>query len=763
MRRRSIFRALVASVAVALVAVPLVLAAPSGPTAGQRVDLKVLVVSPSATDGVFGAWKETLAKLGVPYAAYVSGQSPPITDATLADYAGNHALYQGVIITSSAVPLSAAERAALDKLETTFGVREISDNTNPDSAHGATPISGVTTTATPNLTGTLTAAGNAVFPYLKGPVPLGGPSFAASGTPGPNFTSLVNAPGGGSYLGVFKRPNGTEQLIDGIPGNSQQIHYQLLRYGLVNWVTRGVYLGYWRNYFEVQVDDLFLADDAWDVTAHANNYDPLVASRMTPADLAKTLAWSQANHFRFDFAYNAGGHFQYLETHPAGDPLWDAMSGPAGAVYRNAFGWINHTYDHPFLGCSSANYITWEISQNVAAGRALGLPVNGAELVTGEHSGLANTKPGNPGVLDPPSFDNIDPVTGGTLAPGTYFYSVTVSNGHGQTQSPAPVSVVVAAPDNAVTVSMSRICKGTTYALYRGAAAAGPWTLVAQTPAQNPDTPTDNGAAVTPLEVPVTLTDTGTTVAPAANVAAVPPTANTAVMDPYPMNPQFTTGLANANVAITASDASKTYPIETSAAPAPVNGPQNPAGAAFNLLAPGGRVITTFPRYPTNVYYNASKQGQELDEYNWIYNAAKGCIPIANVTTCNTADVTWDTYLATERNIVFGHITGNDPRPHYAHQSNFADYNAALPETDPNQGGILYPYLGQHPRLLPHAVRRQRGDHAADEHRHQRGARPPADVGGQRRLGSRLRLLPGQQAAHHHGDPDAGSGHRLAG
>jgi hypothetical protein len=63
------------------------------------------------------------------------------------------------------------------------------------------------------------------------------------------------------------------------------------------------------------------------------------------------------------------------------------------------------------------------------------------------------------------------------------------------------------------------------------------------------------------------------------------------------------------------------------------------------------------------------------------------------VTTCNAAAVTWDQYLATERGIVFGHITGDDPRPHYAHQSNFADYNPALPETDPNQGGILYPYL----------------------------------------------------------------------
>jgi hypothetical protein len=32
---------------------------------------------------------------------------------------------------------------------------------------------------------------------------------------------------------------------------------------------------------------------------------------------------------------------------------------------------------------------------------------------------------------------------------------------------------------------------------------------------------------------------------------------------------------------------------------------------------------------------------------------------------------------------MFGHLMGNDPRPHYAHQSNLADWNPALPATDP--------------------------------------------------------------------------------
>ena len=49
-----------------------------------------------------------------------------------------------------------------------------------------------------------------------------------------------------------------------VASNQFQNHDQLLRHGMLNWVTRGVYLGYQRNYLELQVDDVFLPDDAWD-------------------------------------------------------------------------------------------------------------------------------------------------------------------------------------------------------------------------------------------------------------------------------------------------------------------------------------------------------------------------------------------------------------------------------------------------------------------------------------------------------------------
>ena len=64
------------------------------------------------------------------------------------------------------------------------------------------------------------------------------------------------------------------------------------------------------------------------------------------------------------------------------------------------------------------------------------------------------------------------------------------------------------------------------------------------------------------------------------------------------------------------------------------------------------------------------------------------------MTTCRETKATWAQYVASENAVMFRHVVDNDPRPHYIHQSNLADYNPALPETDPDQGGIAYPVFG---------------------------------------------------------------------
>ena len=178
-----------------------------------------------------------------------------------------------------------------------------------------------------------------------------------------------------------------------------------------------------------------------------------------------------------------------------------------------------------------------------------------------------------------------------------------------------------------------------------------------------------------------TLADTG-----AAGTAAGPPAVNGAALAPYGAEPAFLAGVTAGGVTTVASDASKGYP----STPTSITSPLLPAGAAFVMGA-----VRAVPRYPSNVYYNVSRQGQQLDEYNWIYVAPPGgaCVPIAGVTTCRAAGATWAEYVASETQVMFRHLDGNDPRPHYFHQSNLADYNPALPDAHADQGGILYPVI----------------------------------------------------------------------
>jgi hypothetical protein len=82
---------------------------------------------------------------------------------------------------------------------------------------------------------------------------------------------------------------------------------------------------------------------------------------------------------------------------------------------------------------------------------------------------------------------------------------------------------------------------------------------------------------------------------------------------------------------------------------------------------------TTVPRYPSNVYYNVETQAEQLDEYNYIYlpPPAGKCVNSAT-NTCRTTPATWAEYVDSEATIMFRHLMGNDPRPHFAHQSNLA-------------------------------------------------------------------------------------------
>ncbi|MFD5739460.1 hypothetical protein ACFXJM_32915 [Streptomyces massasporeus] len=120
-----------------------------------------------------------------------------------------------------------------------------------------------------------------------------------------------------------------------------------------------------------------------------------------------------------------------------------------------------------------------------------------------------------------------------------------------------------------------------------------------------------------------------------------------------------------------------------------------------NSREPGQRRVgpsTTVPRYPMNVFYNAGRAAEQVDEYNWIYTSrAQGgsgiCEDNPATTTClpaplNTATGYADHIVPLETQIALGHVLANDPKPHFIHQSNLAEDRIAYPVLD----GVLDGY-----------------------------------------------------------------------
>jgi hypothetical protein len=702
--RRTSLRALSVCGLVALLVVSAGRAAlPNDPQPGQRIDLKVLLLSADGTEPGYGAWQAALDREGVPYDTFVAynGQAKvaTLTDDRLADYGANHAKYQAVILasgdlgrnftnrndtTSYLSALSDGEWAALAKFERTFGIRRLSDFTAPSPAHGLNVVGGL---SQDGRTGTLTDAGRAAFPYLKGPIPIAddapapNEAFGYEGTPvnAADWQTLVAAPTpNAAYLGIYTHPDdGREEMVMTLASNQYQSHNQALRHGMLNWVTRGVFLGFQRSYLGLDVDDVFLGDDKWDAVANVTDYDFEDAIRMTAQDVANAVAWQNRTRLKLTMAYNMGGVDLY--GGPSGDPLLSAFR-----ANKNQFRWVNHTLEHPNLDCTTEPYTRNQLTQNQSRFDALLGPVtaglnDATEAITGEHSGLANVRPGNPGTIDPPAFDDLQPTTG-TLAAGTYDYAITARSPAGETVAsiartdPLPAGSGVVAQFNAV-------CHAVSFHLYRKPAAGTAWALVGSV-AREPRAAVDTGSA--PLVL--SITDAG-----GAGTPSTLPAVNGAALAPYTQNPSYVPALTGAGITTVASDSSKPYPNPPSKGqPLSEADPTNfPKGATFPLSP----TIQAVPRYPSNVYYNVANRLDQLDEYNWIYTAPSGggaCVPIAQVTTCNAAPVSWDQYLASETRIMFGHLTGNDPRPHYFHQTNIAQSDLTKPATDTTVGGTLY-------------------------------------------------------------------------
>ncbi|HEY7135452.1 MAG TPA: hypothetical protein VIB48_10315 [Acidimicrobiia bacterium] len=401
----------------------------SAVNATQRLDLRVLVVSDGSL--TIEALAAAMDAEGVPYTKVTLSDPnrPTINAAFLSDTVstGPRGKFEAVFLPNdNPFGVGSPEMAALTAYEQTFGVRQVDAYTFPSSNVGLTTtggfegsLDGVAAAVTPaGLTGP--------FNYLKGPVtvdnydPNVSESYGYVAVPAPaagqTFTPLVDAPipggtGRGSLLGVFN-DGSREQLVMTLVANQYQTYFRLLTHGIITWATRGIHLGESRNYFTVQVDDIFGADSQWSVDANCTpNEDCPVGStvttpdiRMTAADVTNLVNWQNANNFKLTMVYNGEEAVVHDEDAGGSDPT-DA----AFFANKDQFPWISHTYSHMHLGCvqdltvrpwvcqkDASGNIIWldvasiegEINNNITFAQQHALPINPTEIVTGEHSGL---------------------------------------------------------------------------------------------------------------------------------------------------------------------------------------------------------------------------------------------------------------------------------------------------------------------------------------------------------------------------------------
>ena len=732
-------------------------------TAPPELSLNVLLIGSGSTDPTTAAWQAALSSEGVSYtlatAAGTYGAETVTLPALTTGSVGN---FNGVVIADSPAAFASGQLTALYSYESTYGVRQLDGYTAPYTGVGENASS--TTAVLDGTNGTLTAAGLAGLPGLAGTVPFstGSLGYPATAVTGAAFTPWLDSSTGAILAGVYQHPStdpqaNVSELALNFDYSSTMLQWLLLAPGLINWVTSDTHLGLDRNYVEMDIDDTFTPDNAWSTAVHDNDYSDADSLRMQPADVVTAANWSAANDFRMDQLFNYGGTDEYqageldLPGDTAGpDPLlaeFQATDPATGKSYADDFGWLSHTYDTPYLdvGCASQNYIEAELNQNTSEAAAapgatagtggLGLTEstdtsdalgyeNPQVFVPGNHSGFADLEPGTPATVDPPDLDTETVnTTGGTLGAGTYEYAVTDQfNSADSTsidQSQAYVTDPLTVPaDGSVSLVWQAICHADNYIVYRApvtGTTVGAWsqigTLSTPSSATLPDNSSGNPSSTTNVsgggELELTYTDTGA-VGTAEPAGWTPPIVENAQETPWEQNPYFIPALEAVGITTVGADASKAYPDPADATfgTGDISGGTNTSytGATYAAGVPfvdGTSEVA--PRHPINIFYNASTEAQEVDEYNTLYDAdaPDSQCKSTSVTTCSTTPFTFADIVNQVVTGMLQNMLSNNPEPSYVHQTNLMGTPPAGAATagtppataDTTGDGLLYSVL----------------------------------------------------------------------
>ena len=378
----------------------------------ERVELQLLVVSATDDDPNLAALEALLDQLGTPYEVLIA-KDEPLTQAKLVAEDGT-GRFQGVILATNSLAFNDGgdwasafdvdEWNLLWQYERDYSVRQVALYAYPS----AYPEDyGLRFKATENVQGnpydlSLTGAGQTFFDYLQPDATVSlryaytylAEVDAASDTAS-NTVPLLKDDAGNVIAARSTSDDGRERVVLTTSHNPYLLHTQLLGYGLINWVTKGVFIGERHTYLHVDVDDWFQFSDRWDVETNSVQ-DSVFRISARDAKAAKEQQdelrsrYPLAKDFTYVMAFNAAqadlsAPLSCDENAPSPDPLTSMTRCLADDFY-----WLNHTYTEQQMDFTDYKTSRQEIIKNNQAAKELELSstYKRNSLLTGTHSGL---------------------------------------------------------------------------------------------------------------------------------------------------------------------------------------------------------------------------------------------------------------------------------------------------------------------------------------------------------------------------------------
>ncbi len=311
------------------------------------VDMKILVVTNGESEADFPAITQALGYIGTPYTVFDISQTATIPAGYLSD-GGCHGYFQGVIFGFGNNIYNISNNSDLFLYESQFNIRQVNWYVFPDPNFGLNAATGTIAASPTPYNFHYAPAANTIFPYANVANPVGITNAFIYLSSAANGSTPILTDDSGNVLGaVYNTPFAGTYLSLTFDSNQYLLHDQVLAYGMVNWVTQGIFLGDYHVYSSAQVDDFFIDDSEWipgtscqDPTTHDRtkpDASNLPVFRVNAADMAQLTAWQsgiQADpsglfaNFQLTMAFNGVG--------TAGNGDWTGLTAPITATSANS-------------------------------------------------------------------------------------------------------------------------------------------------------------------------------------------------------------------------------------------------------------------------------------------------------------------------------------------------------------------------------------------------------------------------------------------